>query len=420
MKFSKMGQFVSGESGIVQLMNDLGEIQSAQRPFNLLGGGNPARIPEVESRFRLSIEHLVRQDGHFEHFIGQYDGPQGNLPFRQSIAELLKKECGWPVEADNIALTNGSQESFFILFNLFAGEHDDNQFRRILLPLTPEYIGYFDAGLGRDLFRTYRPKIEHLGPHRFKYRVDFDSLAVAEDVGALCVSRPTNPTGNVLTDTELEQLRQLAAEHNVPLLIDGAYGLPFTNIVFSQATPMWDDNTIVCLSLSKIGLPGVRTGIVVANTQVTQAIRGANAILNLAPSSFGPLLAQHLLNSGQLIGLAENNIQPYYRSRLEQAMHWLDVALEGTPYRIHVAEGAFFLWLWLEGLPVSSDVLYQRLKARDTLVISGSHFFPDSGTSWPHRHECLRISYAQAPEQVEDGIRIIGEEVRSAYAEGGA
>ncbi len=420
MKFSKMGQFVSGESGIVQLMNDLGEIQSAQRPFNLLGGGNPARIPEVESRFRLSIEHLVRQDGHFEHFIGQYDGPQGNLPFRQSIAELLKKECGWSVEADNIALTNGSQESFFILFNLFAGEHDDNQFRRILLPLTPEYIGYFDAGLGRDLFRTYRPKIEHLGPHRFKYRVDFDSLAVAEDVGALCVSRPTNPTGNVLTDTELEQLRQLAAEHNVPLLIDGAYGLPFPNIVFSQATPMWDDNTIVCLSLSKIGLPGVRTGIVVANTQVTQAIRGANAILNLAPSSFGPLLAQHLLNSGQLIGLAENNIQPYYRSRLEQAMHWLDVALEGTPYRIHVAEGAFFLWLWLEGLPVSSDVLYQRLKARDTLVISGSHFFPDSGTSWPHRHECLRISYAQAPEQVEDGIRIIGEEVRSAYAEGSA
>jgi valine--pyruvate aminotransferase len=420
MKFSKIGQFVSGESGIVQLMNDLGEIQSAQRPFNLLGGGNPARIPEVESRFRLAIEHLVRQDGHFEHFIGQYDGPQGNLPFRQSIAELLKKECGWSVEADNIALTNGSQESFFILFNLFAGEHDDNQFRRILLPLTPEYIGYFDAGLGQDLFRTYRPKIEHLGPHRFKYRVDFDSLAVAGDVGALCVSRPTNPTGNVLTDTELEQLRQLSAEHNVPLLIDGAYGLPFPNIVFSQATPMWDDNTIVCLSLSKIGLPGVRTGIVVANPQVTQAIRGANAILNLAPSSFGPLLAQQLLNSGQLIGLAENNIQPYYRSRLEQAMHWLDVALEGTPYRIHVAEGAFFLWLWLEGLPVSSDVLYQRLKARDTLVISGSHFFPDSGASWPHRHECLRISYAQAPEQVEQGIRIIGEEVRSAYAEGGA
>ena len=401
-------------------MNDLGEIQSAQRPFNLLGGGNPARIPEVESRFRLAIEQLVRQDGNFEHFIGHYDGPQGNLLFRQSIAELLKKECGWPVAADNIAVTNGSQESFFILFNLFAGEHDDNQFRRILLPLTPEYIGYFDAGLGQDLFRTYRPKIEHLGPHRFKYRVDFDNLTVAADVGALCVSRPTNPTGNVLTDAELEQLRQLAAEHNVPLLIDGAYGLPFPNIVFSQATPMWDDNTIVCLSLSKIGLPGVRTGIVVANTQVTQAIRGANAILNLAPSSFGPLLAQQLLNSGQLIDLAENHIQPYYHSRLEQAMHWLDVALDGTPYRIHVAEGAFFLWLWLEGLPVSSDVLYQRLKVRDTLVISGSHFFLNSGASWPHRHECLRISYAQAPDQVEQGIRIIGEEVRSAYAEGGA
>ena len=197
-------------------------------------------------------------------------------------------------------------QSFFILFNLFAGEHDDNQFRRILLPLTPEYIGYFDPGPGRDLFRTYRPKREPLGPHRFKYRVDFDNLAVAGDVGALCVSRPTNPTGNVLTDTELEQLRQLAAEHNVPLLIDGAYGLPFPNIVFSQATPMWDDNTIVCLSLSKIGLPGVRTGIVVANMQVTEAIRGSNALFTLVPSSFGPSLAQQLPNSRQLMGLVEN------------------------------------------------------------------------------------------------------------------
>ena len=101
-------------------------------------------------------------------------------------------------------------------------------------------------------------------------------------------------------------------------------------------------------------------------------------------------------------------------------MHWLDVALEGTPYRIHVAEGEFFLWLWLEDLPVSSDLLYQRLKARATLVRSGSPVFPDSGTSWSHRHECLRISYAQAPEQVEHGISIIGEEVRSAYAEGSA
>ncbi len=33
-------------------------------------------------------------------------------------------------------------------------------------------------------------------------------------------------------------------------------------------------------------------------------------------------------------------------------------------------------------------------------------------------HECLRISYAQAPEQVEQGLRIIGEEVRRAFQDG--
>ena len=84
----------------------------------------------------------------------------------------------------------------------------------------------------------------------------------------------------------------------MPLIIDGAYGLPFPNIVFSQATPLWDDNTIVCLSLSKIGLPGLRTGIVVANERVTRAISGANAILNLAPSSFGSVLVRELVDHG--------------------------------------------------------------------------------------------------------------------------
>ena len=396
-------------------MNDLGEVLSPERSFNLLGGGNPARIPAVEAKFRWAIEQLMTSDGDFEQLVGNYDAPQGNLPFRQSIAFLLRQECGWQVGPEHIAITNGSQESFFILFNLFGGEHEDGRCRRILLPMIPEYIGYHDAGLGKNLFNACRPKIEALEAHRFKYRVDFDGLTLSEEIGAMCVSRPTNPTGNVLTDDELSQLHNLAATYAVPLIIDGAYGLPFPNIVFSQATPLWDDNTIVCLSLSKIGLPGLRTGIVVANERVTRAISGANAILNLAPSSFGSVLVRELLDHGQLLNIVHQHIQPYYRTRLEQAIDWLDKALEGMPYRIHVAEGAFFLWLWLQDLPITSDILYQRLKARDTLVISGSHFFPGLNGDWSHRHQCLRISYAQAPDQVQNGIRVIAEEVRAAY-----
>jgi valine--pyruvate aminotransferase len=83
--------------------------------------------------------------------------------------------------------------------------------------------------------------------------------------------------------------------------------------------------------------------------------------------------------------------------------------------RIHRPEGAFFLWLWFPGLPVSSAELYRRLKARGVYVISGHHFFPGLATDWPHREQCLRINYSQAPESVAAGIEIIAEEVRRAY-----
>lgn len=43
----------------------------------------------------------------------------------------------------------------------------------------------------------------------------------------ICVSWPTNPTGNVITDEELLKLDALANQHGIPLVIDNAYGVPF-------------------------------------------------------------------------------------------------------------------------------------------------------------------------------------------------
>ena len=84
------------------------------------------------------------------------------------------------------------------------------------------------------------------------------------------------------------------------------------------------------------------------------------------------------------------------------------------PVRIHQPEGAIFLWLWFEGLPISVQTLYERLKARNVLVIAGHHFFPGLEEDWKHKRECIRITYSSDQESVERGIRAIGEEVRQA------
>ncbi|MCP5149568.1 MAG: valine--pyruvate transaminase [Ectothiorhodospiraceae bacterium] len=418
MQLSKLGLKLTAGAGIVRLMDDLGEAAAGRPDMAMLGGGNPGRIPEVESRLRARMQRILADGDTFERLIGAYDSPQGPADFVRAVASLLRRELGWPVHPENIAVTNGSQSASFMLFNLLGGEALDGTHRRIFLPLTPEYVGYADQGVTDGLFVSRRPEIELLDDRLFKYRVDLRGLEMPEDVAAVCVSRPTNPTGNVLTDDEVAALAELAASRDVPLIIDSAYGLPFPGIVFRDATPHWNERTVVCMSLSKIGLPGVRTGIVVAAPEMVRALVGMNAIVNLTTGGFGPALALDMIRDGEILRLARDVVRPFYQGRAEMAVDLLRHELDGLDFWIHRPEGAIFLWAWFRDLPITSDTLYRRLKDRGVLVLSGHHFFPGLEGAWRHRDECVRINCSQSTEMVQRGLRVLCEEVRRAYGEG--
>ena len=51
MKFSKFGQKFTRKTGILQLMDDLGNALAGSEPVLMLGGGNPARLPEVHATY---------------------------------------------------------------------------------------------------------------------------------------------------------------------------------------------------------------------------------------------------------------------------------------------------------------------------------------------------------------------------------
>lgn len=414
-RYSRFAQrFVRG-GGTRLLMDDLGEVLAGDVAYHNLGGGNPARIPAMQAVFRERLGNALAS-GAFDLISGSYDGPQGNRAFLCAVRDLLRREYGWDVGLENIAMTAGSQSSFFILFNLFTGDCVDGRRRYLDLPLTPEYIGYADIAIEADALRARRPLIERLDDHLFKYRVDFDGFELREDTGVVCVSRPTNPTGNVLDAVEMERLVELTRRAGVPLIVDNAYGVPFPGIVFDEAAPVYAEHVIYCMSLSKLGLAGLRTGIVVADAAIIDAISSFNAVLTLATGSLGAVLTTDLIASGEILRLARDVVQPHYRARADAAVAWCGEHFNGVDYLVHKPEGAIFLWLWFPGLPISAQTLYERLKARRVLVIPGHYFFPGLDEPWQHCHECIRISYAQAPEQVEAGIRIIGEEVRRAFA----
>lgn len=418
MRLSRFGETLSAGSGIVSLMDDLGSALRDNPDMLFLGGGNPARIPAVEAALRQALTDVLAEPERAWQMLGVYQSPAGDLGLRTELAAHLAREYGWPLQASNIAFANGSQSAFFVLFNLLAGEMAEGGQRHIQLPLVPEYLGYSELGLGGDFYRATRPEIELLGEHFFKYHVDLERFAIAPDCGALCVSRPTNPTGNVITDDELAALDARARDAGVPLIIDGAYGLPFPGIVFTQARSHWNDNTVLVLSLSKLGLPGVRTAIVIASEPLIQTFAQANTVLSLAAGNVGPAIAGQLLASEQLLALGRQKVAPFYQARCQETLALIERTLAGLPYRIHQPEGAIFLWLWFQGLPISSEALYQRLKARGVLMIAGEHFFPGLDAPWDHRYECLRINYAQSTEVIASALSVLADELARAYAGG--
>lgn len=392
-------------------MDDLGSAMTEFPDMRMLGGGQPAAIPEVQALWREQMRQLLDAGDAFDRMLLNYDPPGGNPLFREAFAAFLRRECGWDVTKENIAVMPSSQCAMFTLFNLLGGP------KKILFPLMPDYIGYANQGLTPGMFTGRLPAIEDRGPHELKYRIDFEQLAPPSDLAGIALSCPTNPTGNVITNEEFLQLKNLAQDRGVPLMLDCAYGFPFPNVVYTGFEPKWEPGLIFSISMSKIGLPGVRNAVVVADPATVKALSNTNAIMALSNGNVGQTLMMPLLQDDTLLRISREVVRPFYHQRSEQAVDILADALgERTGWALHSREGAFFLWLWLKDLKIPAKELYQRLKARKVLVIPGHYFAFGLDEAWPHADQCLRITFSQKPEIVEEGLRILAEEAISASA----
>lgn len=412
MQFSDFGERFINNTGIKDLVDDLGKYAGLDGVC-MLGGGNPALIPEINDTWRKRMEEILENGDQFQKMLGLYGTSIGSLKFFDALAEMLHNEYGWPVSGKNIAVINGSQTSCFLLYNMLSGSLPNGEFGRILMPLMPEYIGYADQSINPSAFVSCRPGINEYAQNMFKYQIDFDRIEMS-GVNAIAASRPTNPTGNVLTDFEIDRLSEIASDAGIPLLIDNAYGMPFPGIIFEDVKPVWNENIVLSMSLSKIGLPATRTGIIVASEQMIEALSAVSAVVSLAPSGIGQEIVLPLLTDGRLLDLSRNVVMPYYKKRSEQTVEYIKKSFGNMfEYSIHKSEGAIFLWIWFKNLKSGSVDLYNRLKKRGVIIVPGEYFFfglPESDDNWEHRHQCIRVNYSQDFEEVKRGLDIIAEE----------
>lgn len=418
-KYSIFGEKLGLQSGIVDMMDNLTRALSTSSETIMLGGGNPARLDSVAELVEETILSDFKRKGAFFDLLCNYSSPKGDSETAAAVAKYLRSECDWDVTADNIFFSNGSQSALFMLFNMLAGRRRDGSYGKAMLPFVPEYIGYEDIFVDGNCFVSAKPSIEKIGGQFFKYKVDLSALIATDDINCVAISNPSNPTGKKWDSQELDAVRRFSQEHRYPLIYDNAYGWPFPNVQFGRGRYEWDENMIVTMSMSKMGMPGLRVGVVVANLEVIERLRCISAVSQLSPNTMGMYVLKRLIETGILTTIANSLISPFYAARSRWLQKMLCEGLNGYPVRIHESQGTMFLWLWMEGLPITSSELYDRINARKVLTLSGHHFFiGHKSSAWRHKDECLRITFTQSMEKIEKGVNVIIDEIKKAYEEG--
>jgi len=168
------------------------------------------------------------------------------------------------------------------------------------------------------------------------------------------------------------------------------------------------------MSLSKLGLPGARTGIIVANEELISALTQMNAVMNLSPAALAPSIVQRLFDDESILTICENHIRPFYEERSTEALALFRHLFSGLPAKAHKPEGSIFLWLWFPTLTVSSKELYQRLKKRGVIIVPGHYFFPGLNDDWQHKQQCIRVNIGGDFNEIRQGLTLIADELTKA------
>ncbi|MEU3605650.1 aminotransferase class I/II-fold pyridoxal phosphate-dependent enzyme [Streptomyces sp. NPDC035033] len=399
-------------SGLRLIMEDIATSMGSAtgREWLNLGIGNPADIPEVSDTWRRMTAEAL--DDSFGAVSCRY-GPSRGLPaLVDAIVDYFNGRYGWDIGPRNVVVGPGSQMLCFIATTLFTGPGEGRD-TQLVLPMTPDYTGYQGLSLVTGGITGVEPILQRREERTFRYLFDMPAIEGLTDVGLMLLSTPGNPTGRCASPDEIHRLVAAAETHDVPIMIDNAYGAPFPRIGAAAAPPLRHDRVINVFSLSKTGLPGERLGFAIADERYIDPIVSfmANSTLH-APQLVQAALAR-ALRTDVLDSLVDLEIGPFYSRRRKFVESLLvDHLPADVAWRLHEGEGGMFFWVWVDEEWFDDLALYEALKAKGVFVVPGRHFFTDPEHSrglGRHTRQCFRISVTPGTGTLTAGIEVIAE-----------
>ncbi|STY62982.1 histidinol-phosphate transaminase [Mannheimia haemolytica] len=278
---------------IEELERELG----IQNIIKLASNENPFGFPESAKKAILNqLDDLTR-----------YPDSNG-FELKTTIAQKFG------VQANQITLGNGSNDLLELFAHTFAGEQDEiiySQYAFIVYPLVTKAIN----AVAREI-----------PAKNWGHDLDAFLAAITEKTKLIFIANPNNPTGNFLTQAEIEGfLAKVPA--NVIVVLDEAY-TEFTapkERVDSFGLLVKYPNLIVSRSLSKAyGLAGLRIGYAVSNSEIADLLNRVRQPFNCNSLALASAIA--VMNDDEFVKkVAENN-------RLEMARYEAFCQANGLEY----------------------------------------------------------------------------------------
>jgi len=301
---------------------------------------------------------------------------------RAALADHLCRTVGTNVQSDQIVLVHGASAGLAAIIFSLVDPGD-----RVIIP-EPTYSLYADhvAMAGGSIAWV---------AHQPDGRLDFDGIAAEmSDARAIVLCNPSNPTGRVISRTDLEAVAAMAETHGVALIVDEAYAdIVFDGAEVHSALKLTGPKEIYCVgTFSKsYAMTGWRLGYVVAPAPLADRVNRVHRTIN---GSLNTFVQDAALVALELPDSFLTDMAAAYQQRRDMVV---DRLAEVSFLALARPEGAFYAFPRIDSNRSSEELAAELASRGGVLVRAGAEYGP-SGEGH------LRLSFATDVPTLEEGL----------------
>lgn len=325
--------------------------------------------------------------------------PASGLPqLKKAICAKLKSDNNLDYNPENIIVSNGAKHSLYNIFQAICDPEDE-----VIIPV-PYWVSYPEMVKMADA----NPVIVNCSEEN-EFKVTRGDLldAITSKTKAIILNSPSNPTGSIYTKTELEEIAQIAVDHNIVVITDEVYEkLVYDgekHISIASLNEKIKDLTITVNAMSKCyAMTGWRIGYTASHVTVAKAMNSMQSHATSNPNS----IAQHASIEG-LTG-DQSSVEKMRLAFDERRKYMVRRVNEINGLSCIEPKGAFYIMMnikqligtTIKGIAINGSMDFSELllEHANVAVVPGVAFGVD---------EFVRLSYANSLENIEEALNRI-------------